>query len=65
MRRVEHVVSTWRLKLVFERALVIVNPHRGITESSPVDGVINRLPFFEIKRLDAFAFEGFPESASE
>ena len=51
--------------LPFERSLAIVNPHRRVTEPSPVDGVVNGLPFFEIKWLDAFGLEGFPESAAE
>lgn len=65
LRRVEHVVSNRRRNLSLKRSLLIVDPHHSVAEPATVFGVVDCLSFLEIKRLNTFAFGGFPESAAE
>ena len=52
MRRIKHLRIRRRRNLAFERSLLVVNPHCGISDPATVDGAVNGLPFLD-KRLDS------------
>ena len=62
--RIKHLRICWRFNLPFECSALIVNPHGGVAEPTALFGVGNGVLFLEIKRFNAFALEGFPESFS-